>query len=536
MPDAPIPPPTAAPRSLALTPEELAAIEAASPSCAAHEYDDNAAGTPRAPLDSRLLMSAERAVLGAMIATNGSAPLPIPLAQLLNNAPDSFGDNRHKQIASVIRALKDSGMPVYPQAVIERCEFDDPTAYIADILAQSLSLDLATKEAETIWQAYRERRTTALLAEAFEAVAAAPALTRSVAATVRSELSKLDDESVKDGLPEIIDVSDLASTSPILPPTLMENILHQGSKLSLGGSSKAYKSWTLINIGLSLSTGADWLGFRTTKCRVLYINFEIQPAFMHKRIETLSLARLLFPEPGWFDLWNLRGYSAPHQVIVPKIIKRARDSGYGLIIVDPSYKLFDARSDENSATDVAAIMNSFDAISTQTGASVGFGAHFAKGNASAKEAIDRVSGSGVFARDPDSILTFTKHEEDDCFTLESTLRNLAPVPPFVVKWQYPQFTRQDNLDPARLKSPTGRPPQYDPNELINIIAKIPGGVTTKEWRAEAMSELGISKSSFNNIKRDLIKEKLVFKNNTTGKWIPALSFQKDTPLTTKSPE
>jgi len=33
-----------------------------------------------------------------------------------------------------------------------------------------------------------------------------------------------------------------------------------------------------------------------------------------------------------------------------------------------------------------------------------FGAHFSKGNQAGKESIDRISGSGVFARDPDTIL------------------------------------------------------------------------------------------------------------------------------------
>ena len=61
------------------------------------------------------------------------------------------------------------------------------------------------------------------------------------------------------------------------------------------------------------------------------------------------------------------------------------------------------------------------------GAAVAFGAHFAKGNAAGKEHLDRVSGSGVWARDPDAIITATRHEEDDAFAVEMTLRNFAPV-------------------------------------------------------------------------------------------------------------
>jgi len=99
---------------------------------------------------------------------------------------------------------------------------------------------------------------------------------------------------------------------------------------------------------------------------------------------------------------------------------------------------------------------------------VAFSAHFAKGNASAKSSIDRVSGSGVFARDPDTILTFTQHEENDAFSVEATLRNFRPVDPFVVRWQYPLFRRDDALDPDKLKQP-GKPRAHSPRDLLLAV-------------------------------------------------------------------
>jgi RecA-family ATPase len=78
-------------------------------------------------------------------------------------------------------------------------------------------------------------------------------------------------------------------------------------------------------------------------------------------------------------------------------------------------------------------------VAVRTGAAIAFGAHYSKGNQARKESIDRVGGSGVFARDPDSLLNFTRHEERDCFTVEMTLRNHPPQKPFVVKWEYPCF-------------------------------------------------------------------------------------------------
>jgi regulatory protein RepA len=72
------------------------------------------------------------------------------------------------------------------------------------------------------------------------------------------------------------------------------------------------------------------------------------------------------------------------------------------VIIDPTYKLLGV-ADENSATDITALLN------ITTGAAVVLTGHFAKGNASTKETIDLISGSGVFARDPDSLVVFTRH-------------------------------------------------------------------------------------------------------------------------------
>jgi hypothetical protein len=492
-------------------------------------YDLEENGSRSSDPQSRHIQRAERVVLGTLIATNGDTILPIPMVQLLNFAPDSFRDSRHREIARLLRDMKSSDTAIYPQAVSDRCEFDGADDYVSELVKSALSIDLASKEAATIWQAYRERRTTAVLSEAFETVAGAPALARSIAINVRKALSQLEDESVKDGLPDILDGAKLITTEAVLPDVLIEGMLHKGSKLSLGGSSKAYKSWTLLNVALSLSCGTDWLGFPCQRCRVLYVNFEIQPGFFHKRLDTLCLARMLFPEPGWLDIWNLRGYAAPHSVIIPKIIKRAKELGYGLIIIDPIYKLFDAHTDENSAVDIAHVFNSFEKITTETGASTAFGSHFAKGNAAAKEAIDRVSGSGVFARDPDTIINFTKHQEEDCFTVEVIHRNFAPTPPFVVKWEFPQFTRQNSLNPDDLKQPGGRPPKFNNDDLLRPLLVSP--MTTTEWFNALKIELTISPSSFKDKKREFIAANKVLKIPNSSRW--TLSLQEQTRL--KSP-
>jgi predicted transcriptional regulator len=81
-----------------------------------------------------------------------------------------------------------------------------------------------------------------------------------------------------------------------------------------------------------------------------------------------------------------------------------------------------------------------------------------------------MSGSGVFARDPDSILIFTRHEEEGAFTVEPVLRNFPPVTPFVIRWNYPTFEMADDLNPDDLRQSAGRKKQYDPISLLALIA------------------------------------------------------------------
>ena len=65
--------------------------------------------------------------------------------------------------------------------------------------------------------------------------------------------------------------------------------------------------------------------------------------------------------------------------------------------------------------------------------------------------MDRISGSGVMARDPDAIVTFTQHEEENCFVMESSLREFAPVPATVFEWACPVLNPRDDLDSAKLR-------------------------------------------------------------------------------------
>jgi hypothetical protein len=100
---------------------------------------------------------------------------------------------------------------------------------------------------------------------------------------------------------------------------------------------------------------------------------------------------------------------------------------------------------------MADLMNHIGAIIKEFKAAVVFVAHQTKDVQSGKETRDRIAGSGVFVRDPDSLVYLTEHKKEGCFVVSRILRSFPPQDEFVVCWNYPIMTREDVADPTHLK-------------------------------------------------------------------------------------
>ena len=124
---------------------------------------------------------------------------------------------------------------------------------------------------------------------------------------------------------------------------------------------------------------------------------------------------------GSIDLWNLRGASVPMDKLAPKLIRRAAKKDYIAIVLDPIYKVI--TGDENSADQMAKFCNQFDLVCRELGCAVIYCHHHSKGAQGGKRSMDRASGSGVFARDPDAMLDMTELTPTDA--IREQLRNRA---------------------------------------------------------------------------------------------------------------
>jgi hypothetical protein len=268
-------------------------------------------------------------------------------------------------------------------------------------------------------------------------------------------------------LPEICFLEDFLATRPMAPPQIIEGILHQGCKMILGGTSKSNKSWCLLDLAISVASGQPWWGRPCARVPVVYINFELQPWALAERLSALCVARpeLQFNRED-FAVWNLRGHNADLSVLRPKLEEQLSRHNFGLIILDPAYKVLGDR-DENANGEIANLMNEFEAMAQKTGAAVVVAHHFAKGDSTAKSAMDRMSGAGAWARDPDSIMVLTPHEEENCFTVTSILRNLPQLPEFVVQWDFPLMQVARDLNPEALRRPQSKNKVCSDKEFVD---------------------------------------------------------------------
>lgn len=219
-------------------------------------------------------------------------------------------------------------------------------------------------------------------------------------------------ESVNDDLPDPESLDGIWDDLPALSPPLIDGVLRQGHKMLVAGPSKAGKSYSLIELVIAIAEGKDWLGFQCAQGKVMYVNLELDRAScLHRFRDVYEALRLPPKNLGNIDIWNLRGKSVPMDKLAPKLIRRAAKKDYIAIVIDPIYKVI--TGDENSADQMAHFCNQFDKVCTELGCAVIYCHHHSKGSQGGKRSMDRASGSGVFARDPDALLDLIELEVSD---------------------------------------------------------------------------------------------------------------------------
>ena len=249
----------------------------------------------------------------------------------------------------------------------------------------------------------------------------------------------------------------------------------------MSAPSKARKSFFQAHLALCVATGTPWHGFEVTQGRVLYLNLELRDWTFYARNVAIAEKTGAFPAPDMLAVWNLRGYRIERDKLQRRLKDLLSGQKYDLIVFDPLYKLLgDAR--ENDSSDMAKVLIDLEMIARSFNASYIVTHHFAKGNASGKESIDRSAGSNVIGRDVDLNMTLTQHAVEDHWTLDFVLRDHAPVTPKVLKWEYPMYSEDESgLDPKDLLQPRKRQKAADITGSPDLDNAAFSGYLTRDW-------------------------------------------------------
>lgn len=231
---------------------------------------------------------------------------------------------------------------------------------------------------------------------------------------------------VNDDLPEPEDLESVWNNLPELAPCLIDGVLRKGHKMLIAGPSKAGKSFLQIELCIAIAEGKPWLRWQCAQGRVLYVNLELDRAScLHRFQDVYTALRIRSEHLSNIDIWNLRGKSVPMDKLAPKLIRRAAKKNYTAVIIDPIYKVI--TGDENSADQMANFCNQFDLVCTELGCAVIYCHHHSKGSQGSKKSMDRASGSGVFARDPDALLDLIELETTEALMTQEENKVVCEV-------------------------------------------------------------------------------------------------------------
>lgn len=252
-------------------------------------------------------------------------------------------------------------------------------------------------------------------------------------------------EDLNDDLPEFESLAEMFEEDPQLAPVLIDGVLRRGHKMLIAGPSKAGKSFALMEMCISIAEGIPWFGFNCERGKVLYINMELDRPSAYKRFKDIYQGMNVRPEHIQnISIWNMRGHSIPMDKLTPKLIRRAQKEKFDAVIIDPIYKVL--TGSENDAEQMAKFTNNFDKVAAELGTSVIYCHHHSKGAQGGKSSMDRSSGSGVFARDPDAILDLIELEVTDSLRKQQDAKAVANFYAAKIRDEKPEYLSEIGQD------------------------------------------------------------------------------------------
>ncbi len=252
--------------------------------------------------------------------------------------------------------------------------------------------------------------------------------------------------------------SDLIAANPDREPPIIDGLVREGQIMNVVSSSKAGKSWMCYGIAMAVLSGRKWLDeFPTTKGKVLLIDNELSPQELSHR--TRKVAENMGIDIGEYgDQLVIKTLKRKPQSLseLAGFFEGIQPHEFRLIILDAMYKFCEPKSDENSNADMSRFYAMLSTYAEQTKAAILLVHHSTKGDQSDKRITDVGAGAGSQSRAADCHLIFREHAEGDAMVLDATVRSFPPIEPLAVRFNWPLWEPDRDLDPTQLATGTAR--------------------------------------------------------------------------------
>jgi phage/plasmid primase-like uncharacterized protein/DNA-binding MarR family transcriptional regulator len=282
----------------------------------------------------------------------------------------------------------------------------------------------------------------------------------------------------------LVDAAEAISKKIEDPVQIVEGLITECCKCVIGGGSKTYKTWMTMNLAVALTTRSGrFLGRACLPRRTLYVNLELRESTFNRRLQHITKAIGCKLEPGVLKELHLRGHLTQTTVkqAIDRIIAAATSFEAAVVILDPIYKL-NLEGDENSSRDQTLLFNQLDRITTEAGCSLILNDHFSKGNQSEKDPLDAIRGSSAKGGDVDAAIVLRAHETKGSFRVDVIHRELPPVEPFVITWNFPLFESDTSLSAEDMKrAKGGKPSDFNYAAAMTSLCIHGKPVNLTEW-------------------------------------------------------
>lgn len=289
---------------------------------------------------------------------------------------------------------------------------------------------------------------------------------------------------------------------------VMDGVFDQGDRVAIVAQSKAKKSFLALQLAVCAATGRDFLGFTVERQKVLLINGEVKTSKYKHRLKGVT-GKLGIPwsETASLHFLHTRPLDA-EEVTLETILALCRRLEVTLCILDPFYTFIQNEIDQEQVKAAIQQMKQF----SQHGITLVSVFHATKGLIGDRQIIDRIAGSGVFARDVDALLSMSVHENKTSVVLSFTTRNYSEPEARTIDFDEGAFVDSD-LAPVEMTSKSRSPRAFD---LQSVAACIKSEMSYADAYTTVALQMSCGRSKAKALLTDCCEANLLFKR-TLGK-------------------